>query len=130
MTETREKQIREALEGLTPEGLRETTAYADHLLAAQESGEQPMEPAEFSEMYQAQQQELSKEGAFFLMAAGFAPFYQRVTFCCILKAAREHPALDPLALMPKIVAEMEAVNRLLQEPEEDAATMKREALAA
>jgi len=56
MTKTREQKLREATEGLTPEALQELIAYADRLLAAQESGE----PTELSEMYHVQQQELRR----------------------------------------------------------------------
>ena len=122
------EQIREALEGLTPTEFEEVEAYAHHLVEAQETGEPPMLHAEFSEMYKAQRETLCKEGAFFLMAAGFAPFYQRVTWCCIVKAARENPEICADMLMPKVTAEMEAVNRLMEEPspvEEDTAETAR-----
>lgn len=62
----------------------------------------------------AQRDEITPEGAFFLMAAGFTPFYQHVTFCCIIKAAREHPEIAPDKLLPMVAAEMEAAERILE----------------
>jgi hypothetical protein len=118
------EQIRETLAILTPTEFEEVEAYTHHLLEAQEAGEPSLGPAEFSEMYRAQREAFSKEGLFFLMAAGFSPLYQRVTWGCIVKAAREHPEISPGELLPIVAAEMDAVNRLMQEPslvEEDTA---------
>jgi len=113
---------------LTPDQWDEFKAYVAHLVEAQEAGEPPLEPAEFSKVYRERLELFSKEGEFFLMAARFTPFYQRVTWCCIVKAAREHPETSPGDLLPIVAAEMDAMNHLMQEPpaagEDTAETVK------
>jgi len=49
-------RIAELTANLTPEKWAELLAYTDHLLATQKPVEQPMEPAEFSQLYHARQE--------------------------------------------------------------------------